>query len=262
MGARFVSAFRKRGHDVVVSDRNDKLIATSIGSFDVVLIAVPMRLATAIAKKIAPYLHPKAILLDINSLKEEICEVMKRECRGEVLGTHPMFGPSVRSFKGQKLICCTVKGGPRTRWILKEFKALGFHIEETTPKHHDEMMARVQALTHFSKMALGEAWRRSGITIEETLRFVSPIYLLELAVVGRLFAQDPELYRAIEMNNPYATKMRKHFVDSVKSLDKIIGKKKEKDFTKTFKGVTKYLHGFSEEALVLSDRAVEGIFKK
>ena len=43
----------------------------------------------------------------------------------------------------------------------------------------------------------------SGVGVEDSLRYTSPIYRLELAFVGRLFAQDPDLYGEIIRTNSY-----------------------------------------------------------
>jgi chorismate mutase/prephenate dehydrogenase len=75
-------------------------------------------------------------------------------------------------------------------------------ITETTPADHDRAMSVVQVLTHFQTQVLGVTLARLGVPLDETLRFTSPAYLIELYVAARHFAQSPARYGPIEMRNP------------------------------------------------------------
>ena len=50
-----------------------------------------------------------------------------------------------------------------------------------------------------------------GADIENLVNMSSPIYLLELIMVGRLFAQNPILYSDIIFSNPDNVTMMKRF---------------------------------------------------
>ncbi|MFP6599281.1 MAG: prephenate dehydrogenase dimerization domain-containing protein, partial [Deltaproteobacteria bacterium] len=93
---------------------------------------------------------------------------------------------------------------------------------ESDPLTHDRMMAVVQVLVHFNTMVTGEALRLSGASIQESLAFTSPIYRLELAFIGRLFAQQPELYGEILMRNPVGGEMRAHFLAAAKVVNEVV----------------------------------------
>ncbi len=58
-------------------------------------------------------------------------------------------------------------------------------------------MGIVQSLRHFATFAFGQFLKRRQISLSRTLEFSSPIYRLELGMVGRLFAQDSSLYSEI-----------------------------------------------------------------
>ena len=74
---------------------------------------------------------------------------------------------------------------------MDEFQSLGAETIKSEPKRHDQIMAVVQVLVHFRTLVMGEALRQSGIGIQESLHFTSPIYRLELAVVGRPLCAGP-----------------------------------------------------------------------
>src|SRR3546814_20728234 len=58
-------------------------------------------------------------------------------------------------------------------------------------------MVLIQAMRHFSSMVYGVFLQREGADLHELMRLSSPIYRMELAMVGRLFAQNPALYADI-----------------------------------------------------------------
>ena len=69
-------------------------------------------------------------------------------------------------------------------------------------KAHDEAMTLIQALRHFATFAYGWHLSREQANLDRLLSLSSPIYRLELAMVGRLFAQDPHLYADIILSSP------------------------------------------------------------
>ncbi len=257
MGCRFADVFRGRGHHVDVLDKDDPLDPTLVEAADLTMVAVPMTVAEQVCEKLGPLIRPDALLFDINSLKTGVCEVMARSCRGEALGTHPMFGPTVRSMRRQKVILCRVKPGPRCDWLQTELGKMGAELVETDPQTHDKMMAIVQVLTHFGIMVMGRALSRSGHELAETLRFMSPIYRLEIAMVGRLFSQNPWLYQEIVMSNPWGEELREVFARQTQQLADIIAERDREAFVASFEETQRYFSAFSEEALALSDEIID-----
>ena len=65
------------------------------------------------------------------------------------------------------------------------------------------MMAVVQGLTHFVTICMADSIRRLGVDIKKTEAFTSPVYQIELSLVGRLLSQDPALYADILEHNPF-----------------------------------------------------------
>ncbi len=83
------------------------------------------------------------------------------------------------------------------------FRSEGAQCTIATPEQHDRMMAVVQGLTHFVTLCMADSVRRLGIDIETTRAFTSPVYQIELSLVGRLLSQDPSLYADILQQNPF-----------------------------------------------------------
>lgn len=260
MGRLFDRAFSARGHIVDAYDVDDSRVLEAVaGDADVVIVSVPMDRATAMVERLGPIVRPDALLCDFNSLKSEICDALGRTCGGEAVGLHPMFGPSVRSLRRQKVVVCPVRSGPRAAWLRSELGRMGLELIETEPSTHDRMMAVVQVLVHFRTLVMGDALRRVGVGIDESLRFTSPIYRLELAFCGRLFAQDPNLYAEIEMQNPFGAEVRQAFVDSAAALRDLADRGDRDAFCRSFEATATYFDHFGPEAMKLSDLIIEAL---
>jgi chorismate mutase/prephenate dehydrogenase len=64
-------------------------------------------------------------------------------------------------------------------------------------KKHDQAMQIIQVMRHLTTFVYGQFLARQCHTLEELKGCSSPIYQLELMMVGRLFAQSGELYTDI-----------------------------------------------------------------
>jgi prephenate dehydrogenase len=185
-----------------------------------------------------------------------------RACPGEALGTHPMFGPTVSSLRRQKVVLCEVKAGPMTRWLESELSAMGAEVIRTDPATHDRMMAIVQVLTHFGIMAMGRALTQSGVDLTDTLSFMSPIYRLEIAMVGRLFSQQAELYGEILMSNPEGARLRRLYVEQARALAELADRGDRDGFAAAFRETSAFFEDFSAEAMELSDQIIDTLMSR
>lgn len=263
MGRRFTEAFAAHGHRVVSLDTDGPDDAHAlIHEADIIMVAVPMNAVNEVIAEVGPHVSSEALLCDINSLKEGACAALGQSSGGEAVGLHPMFGPTVHTFRRQKVVVCRVRSGPRTEWLLREFGRMGMELIECEPHMHDRMMAVVQVLVHFSTIVMGRALRESGVSIEESLRFTSPIYRLELAFIGRLFAQNPELYAEIIMTNPQGDAMRQHFRDAADAFERIVATSDRDAFRVMFDEVSDYFADFADEAMELSNAIIDTLVKR
>ena len=259
LGARFVDLFGRAGHSVSVLEQGDKIDPAQISKMQVVMLAVPMHLVDDIATEVAPHISKDSLLFDINSSKKSLCSIYSELCSGEAVGLHPMFGPSVRSFRRQKVIVCPVKEGKLSAWLLNFLSSVGCELVETDPQTHDRMMGVVQVLTHLGAVVMGQALKSADISLEETLRFTSPIYRLELTMIGRIFAQDPKLYAHIALEHEQVEQISSLLSDASKKISAIAASKDYSAFEELFLGIKDHFQDFSDQALRLSDRLIESI---
>lgn len=258
-GRRLVETFSARGQTVTAIDKGDALDPNLVKAADIVILCVPMEVVNEVAYRIGAHMRPDALLCDINSLKMRVCEAMAASTAGEVVGMHPMCGPSVASFRRQKLAFCAVREGARAKWLERELAAIGFDILRCSPHEHDQIMAAVQVLNHSATVLTGRALSALGIPVEQSLRFTSPVYRIELALIGRLFAQDPGLYAEIALQNPERKRVAQALQTAAGEVVAALNSGDRADYHKLFEQVRGFLGAFVEEAFALSDRVIDTV---
>jgi chorismate mutase/prephenate dehydrogenase len=262
MGRLFATMFADLGHRVLIVDTDTALSASEAAAVsDVVVISVPIDRTEAVIREVGPKLRPESLLTDLTSIKQAPVAAMLESTRANVVGMHPMFGPSVHTFQGQRVVLCRARGDAWAEWLSHTLTSHGMVITETTPDQHDRVMSIVQVLTHYQTQVMGLTLARLGVPIDETMRFTSPVYLLELYMTARHFAQAPELYGPIEMRNPRAGEVTSTLRAAAEEVAGVIERCDQEGFTALFDEVRAFFGPFTTEALqqstYLIDRIVE-----
>ena len=183
------------------SSENDKGFKTLCPSLrPVVIVSVPIHVTEQIIAKLPP-LPEDCILVDLASVKNGPLQAMLAAHTGPVLGLHPMFGPDSGSLAKQVVVYCDGRQPEAYQWFLEQIQVWGARLHRISAVEHDQNMAFIQALRHFATFAYGLHLAEENVQLEQLLALSSPIYRLELAMVGRLFAQDPQLYADIIMSS-------------------------------------------------------------
>jgi chorismate mutase/prephenate dehydrogenase len=263
MGALLVKMFGDLGHQVLIADLDTELTPIDAAEqADVVVVSVPISVTEEVIRAVGPRVREDGLLMDVTSIKEAPVAAMLASTKGSVLGTHPMFGPAVHTLQGQRVVLCRARGEAWADWVTRMFSARGLVVTETTPARHDRVMAVVQVLTHFQTQVLGLTMSRTGVSVDETLRFTSPAYLLELYVTARHFAQSSALYGPIEMRNPRAEEVTSAFSDAARELATVISRGDQKGFDAMFNDVRQYFGAFTAEAMEKSSYLIDRIVER
>ena len=250
MGQFFASLFHKSGYEVRILEKKDWNKAKQLcENIDLALICVPIEKTCDIIEKVAPFLGPNTILADLTSIKAKPLEKMLDAHPGPVTGLHPLFGPDSGSLDKQIVIVTPGRDSDRCQWLVDQMTLWGAVIVPCSAKEHDEIMEIVQALRHFATFSFGQFLYEKNARIERTLEFSSPIYRLELGMVGRLFAQDASLYSEII----FATKQRRQLLkDYIASLNNHLEMLEANDkhlFIEKFDHIAQWFGPFSEQAM-------------
>jgi prephenate dehydrogenase len=270
-GRWFAKFYKKHGFDVVIWGVNRrKDIADELGmqfaddfdgeikESDIIMISVPIDVTEKTIQEIAPKMPAGSLLMDITSIKTAPMGVMLKYAPldVEILGTHPMFGPSIPDVRGQTVIFTPVEGRC-SKWfpiIRSLYEDNGAHIEVMSPEQHDRMMAVVQGLTHFAYITIGSVFRELEFDVANSRRFMSPMYDIMLDLVGRILAQNPYLYAMIQMN-PEVAKVHKAYIAQCNLMAEIVRNKDVEGFVGIMKKAAAHF-GDTESALRRSEKLI------
>jgi prephenate dehydrogenase len=260
MGSLFAGIFSRAGHEVLCSGRNTALTNADLaGRCDLVMVSVPIRSTVAVIREIAPLLDEGQVICDLTSLKAAPVEAMLAS-RAEVIGFHPMFGPGVKSLQNQTIVATPSRCREKTlEALLAIFRREGARITLTTPEHHDEVMAVVQGLTHFATLSIAEAMRRLEVDPLEMLAFTSPVYRIEMDLVGRILGQDAALYGDILQCNPRVPEVLSAFAGAVASLREDVESKDPERFADFFRGNRNKFDHYIPQATEESEAMIEAL---
>ena len=201
LGGRFVSLFLRSGYEVAVLEQQDWPDAEAIcADAALVLLAVPITLTEQLINKL-PALPADCVLADITSIKQQPLIAMLQQHKGPVVGLHPMFGSDITNLVKQVVVVCHGRAEAQYQWLLKQLNVWGAELAVKQAAEHDSAMQLIQAMRHFSSLVYGVHLADENADLNELLQLSSPIYRLELAMVGRLFAQNAELYADIMLSS-------------------------------------------------------------
>jgi prephenate dehydrogenase len=219
MGQWLRRFFENHGLPVLVADLNTPLTSREVAQeADVVILCVPIPEVAKVAREVAPHLKPEAALMDITSVKQSPMAAMLAAFPGEVVGTHPLFGPGEESINGRTVVLCPGRGERWFQWLREFFIQAGAKVKVTTATEHDRRMAVVQGLAHFVLIALGNAIRELGVPLEDLDDFATPTFTTLHNLTRRLASQDARLYACIQLQNPANRKALRALEDSVADI--------------------------------------------
>ncbi len=211
LGQIFVDLFQRSNYHVeVLEQENWPQSAAILKGAGLVLVAVPIRITNMIIQQLNA-LADDCILADVTSIKSTPLYEMLKVHQGPVVGLHPMFGPDVTGLVKQTIIVCEGRQAEKYHWLLEQFRVWGAKVYPVDAQAHDQAMAMVQVMRHFSTIVYGYHLMTEGADLNQLVEMSSPIYRLELMMVGRLFAQDPVLYTDIIFANSDNIAMMKRF---------------------------------------------------
>ncbi|WP_418113923.1 bifunctional chorismate mutase/prephenate dehydrogenase [Vibrio scophthalmi] len=247
LGGLFGRMFTLSGYQVKVLGSQDWHRAEEIlDGAGLVVVTVPIHLTEGVIEKLST-LPEDCILCDLTSIKTKPLQAMLNVHRGPVVGLHPMFGPDVPSLAKQVIVYCDGRGEEHYQWLLKQFSIWGASLCQIEASEHDHGMTLIQALRHFTSFAYGRHLSRENPNIDKLLQLSSPIYRLELAMVGRLFAQDPNLYGDIIFSSEQNIEMIKRFHRSFGEAVEILEGGDKQAFIESFDKVSDWFGEYSQQ---------------
>jgi chorismate mutase/prephenate dehydrogenase len=259
LGSIFASAFRSSGYHVdALSRRNWDEAEKMLENPSLVIVCVPIDVTDQVIRNLSG-LPEDCVLADFTSVKSAPLKTMLETHRGPVMGLHPMFGPDIASLAKQVIVYCEGRFPEQCQWVLAQMRIWGARIEAVDALEHDEAMSIIQALRHFTTYAYGVFLAQTNADLDCLVKLSSPIYRLELMMVGRLFAQDPNLYADIILSAHRNLETIRHYSEFVEKSLKIIDSQDKEAFVSSFLKAREYFGDyaaqFMRESKLLLDQA-------
>lgn len=197
MGQLFAQQFKRSGYEVRILDKAQQAQSEAIlKGAKLVLVSVPINALEQVVAAL-PTLDDDCLLVDITSVKQKPLKALMAAHSGPVVGLHPMFGPDISHWVKQTVVVCEGRNHEVAQGLLAQLQVWGCQVVEMDAKKHDEAMQIIQVMRHLTTFVYGQFLAKQSHTLAELRSCSSPIYQLELMMVGRLFAQSPELYSDI-----------------------------------------------------------------
>jgi prephenate dehydrogenase len=261
MGHWFNRFFTGAGHRVLISDLKTKLRPKDMAKkSDVVILSVPLDAALNLSKKIGPVLRKDQLFMDFCSMKEDIVEAMSRFSHAEVAGTHPLFGPYPDTISGQNIIICPKRGSRWIQWLENEFEKEGATVTRMNPETHDRNMAVIQGLTHMLTVCLGRLLQKYEIKPKEAILYSTPVFRINLDLIGRLLSQDPNLYDDLIGGNRYVPDVLEEFSFVLNEGKKRLLSGSKGEGAAFMEEIGKFYSDFRQHGLDESNKIIEAVY--
>ncbi|MFW8589241.1 bifunctional chorismate mutase/prephenate dehydrogenase [Glaciecola sp. 2405UD65-10] len=249
LGKVLVGLFQSSTYQVSVIEKEDWPNRKALlKDADAVIVAVPINQTTQIISELPP-LPEHCVLADVTSVKLAPLDVMLKVHKGPVVGLHPMFGPDAPGMIKQVVVVCDGRRSDDYQWLIQQMLVWGAQIHQTLASTHDEAMAFIQVMRHFSTFVYGQHLQQENPNLSELIAFSSPIYRLELAMVGRLFAQAPTLYADIIFNNVDNIALLKRFHQRFGEAIEILESGDKASFIERFTEVENWFGDYAKQCL-------------
>ena len=191
---------------------------------DVLIFATPIRHTAAVIRdyvRIANGREARQLWLDVTSIKSSPVDAMLAS-KADVVGLHPMTAPPKSpTLKGRVMVVCEARLEAWRDWVQQLLEALEAECVLSTPEHHDQVMALVQAMVHATHLAQASVLReyapRLG-KLGELLPYRSASFEMDTAVMSRILSMNPAIYEDIQFGNPHVAEMLEALVRQLSQL--------------------------------------------
>ena len=214
---------------------------------DVVFLTIPVDVALSVLPKVLDIIQDNALVIDVGSTKQRICEVVKEHPkRRNFLAAHPIAGTefsgpkaALRGLYKQKTnIICEVE---KTAFKLQEkaldiFSKIGMRIRYMDAVSHDKHIAYVSHLSHISSFMLG----KTVIDKEKNERDIFDMAGSGFESTVRLAKSSPAMWTPIfEQNKENIVETLEEYISNLKQFKKLM---EEQNFDQVFKEMQQTNH--------------------
>ncbi len=205
-------------------------VRSVVARADAVILAIPEGVALEAIPTLVGLLAEGALLVDTLSVKSRFDAALRASALpNSAVGINPMFAPSLDP-SGRPIAAVTYRDQGDVDWFLSILSGWGSSVVRLDAEHHDRLTSVTQALTHAGVLAFGLALAELGVDGAELTAVGTPPHLVSLALLARVGGGVPEVYRDIQVGNPFAGEARRALVAALTALIDTVEYGSEEDF--------------------------------
>ena len=209
MGQWFTKYFTGKGFEVTGHDSENKVtgkdiivsesLVGSILKADYVVLCTPTRKTPEIIRLIAKEMKSGTYLIEISSQKSKVVSaLLKMPKKINPICIHPMFGPGIKTIKGQNIISIPINDAKKELTTVKElFQGAEFVTIDAV--EHDKKIAVILGLTHLINLVFANIISKDDkSTLTEKMSGTT--FRVQKTLAESIMTESPELIETIIAN--------------------------------------------------------------
>ncbi len=209
MGQWFAKYFASAGFEVTGYDSENRVsgkdIITSeslVGGIlkaDYVVLCTPTRRTPEIIRLIAKEMKRGTYLIEISSEKSKVVSSLsKMPAKINPICIHPMFGPGIKTIKGQNIISVPIKDAKKELTVTKAlFEGANFVTIDAV--EHDKKIAVILGLTHLMNLVFANIISKDE-KMNLTEKMSGTTFRVQKTLAESIMTESPELIETIIAN--------------------------------------------------------------
>ena len=209
MGQWFAKFFANNDFEVTGYDSENKVqgkninvsdsLVGSILKADYVILCTPTRRTPEIIRLIAKEMKRDTYLIEISSEKSKVVSSLsKMPAKINPICIHPMFGPGVKTIKGQNIISVPIKDAKKELTVAKSlFEGANFVTIDAA--EHDKKIAVILGLTHLMNLVFANIVSKDEKMLL-TEKMSGTTFRVQKTLAESIMTESPELIETIIAN--------------------------------------------------------------
>ena len=183
------------GKDVIVSES----LVGGILQADYVILCTPTRRTPEIIRLIAKEMKRGTYLIEISSEKSKVVSSLsKMPAKINPICIHPMFGPGIKTIKGQNIISIPIKDAKKELTVTKSlFEGANFVTIDAI--EHDKKIAVILGLTHLMNLVFANIISKDE-KMNLTEKMSGTTFRVQKTLAESIMTETPELIETIIAN--------------------------------------------------------------
>ncbi len=250
MGRWFTEFLHSQGFDVTVADPAGPLPGfrhvadwrETPDEFAVTVVSSPIPLTGGILRELGDR-RRAGLIFDIGSLKSPFIPDLKAlgERGLRITSVHPMFGPDTDLLSGRHVLFLDTGCPEATTEATQLFAPTMAARIRMDIDDHDRLIAYVLGLSHAVNVAFFTALAESGESVPRLADISSTTFDAQLQIAGRVAEENPQLYFAIQAENPFGLAALEELQRAVTRIATVVRQGDEEGFVRLMEQGRAYL---------------------